>query len=212
MADTTEAVEYLTAFAALVERPPRDDLQVDAEVGDKVATHLRTLLSERTALLERVERAERERDEARAGERNMAEHARRVADDANEAFAAAEALDEFWEACGYPGNRGRLAPAEQVASIIRERDEAEKIAQAAETKLATLTEALEAVADALHRIMRVAEMSSGIMLDKRRTGGWPGARKTADAFDRIGLKAAEAKAAAKAALSTDPKAPNASSD
>lgn len=90
----------------------------------------------------RVERAERERDEARAGERNMAEHARRVADEANEAFAAAEALDEFWAASGYAGNRGHMTPAEQVSSIIRERDSSDDRAQAAETKLATLTEAL----------------------------------------------------------------------
>lgn len=63
-----------------------------------------------------------------------------------------------------------------------------------------LAEALEEAASQLHRIMRNAEMSSGIMLDPERTGHWAGARKTADAFDRIGLRAAEAKASARAAL------------
>lgn len=70
----------------------------------------------------------------------------------------------------------------------------------AQARIAALEGALTAAADQLHRIMRVAEMSSGIMLDPRRTGNWPGAQKTADAFDRIGLRAAEAKAAARAAL------------
>lgn len=69
-----------------------------------------------------------------------------------------------------------------------------------QARLEALEGALTAAADQLHRIMRVAEMSSGIMLDPRRTGNWPGAQKTADAFDRIGLRAAEAKAAARAAL------------
>lgn len=37
----------------------------------------------------------------------------------------------------------------------------------------------------LRRLSRTAEMSAGIMRDPERTGGWPGAEKTAMAFDRI---------------------------
>ena len=84
---------------------------------------------------ERLERAERERDEARQGERNLSEHARRVANEANEAFGVVEHVEEFWDACGYPSNRGHLTPAEQVSAIIRERDDAEARAQAAEAKV-----------------------------------------------------------------------------
>lgn len=91
----------------------------------------------------RATEAERQRDEARAGERNMAEHVGRIAAEANDAFEAAESLDEFWEACGYPGNRGTLTPAEQVASIIRERDEAEARALTAEARLTEAEEALK---------------------------------------------------------------------
>lgn len=69
-------------------------------------------------------------------------------------------------------------------------------------KYAAASAALAAAADDLHRIMRTAEMSSGIMLDPQRTGNWPGARKTADAFDRIGLRAAEAKARVRAVIAS----------
>lgn len=67
-------------------------------------------------------------------------------------------------------------------------------------RIEALEAALNAASDDLHRLMRTAEMSSGIMLDPKRTGNWPGARKTADAFDRIGLRAAEAKAKARSAI------------
>lgn len=40
-------------------------------------------------------------------------------------------------------------------------------------------------AEQARRIMRSAEMSAGIMRDRRRTGGWAGAENTARAFDRI---------------------------
>lgn len=83
-----------------------------------------------------------ERDDARRGEVSMAQHVQHVAAEANDAFAAADSLDEFWEACGYPGNKGTLTPAEQVASIIREREAAESRAQAREDKLKTAVGAL----------------------------------------------------------------------
>lgn len=67
-------------------------------------------------------------------------------------------------------------------------------------EIEALNATLETASAELHHIMRTAEMSSGIMLDRRRTGNWPGAQKTADAFDRIGLRAAEAKANVRAAL------------
>ena len=79
----------------------------------------------------RAQAAERERDEARWGERNLSEHARKVAHEANKAFGVVEDMEEFWDACGHPSNRGHLTPAEQVSSIIRERDAAEARAQAA---------------------------------------------------------------------------------
>ena len=79
----------------------------------------------------RAQAAERERDEARRGERNLSEHARKVAHEANKAFGVVEDMEKFWDACGHPSNRGHLTPAEQVSSIIRERDAAEARAQAA---------------------------------------------------------------------------------
>lgn len=90
-----------------------------------IGMDLLALLDALTSARERAERAEAERDEARQGERGMSEHVLHVATEANDAFAAAEALDEFWDVCGYPSNRGTLTPAEQVASITRERDAAE---------------------------------------------------------------------------------------
>ena len=83
----------------------------------------------------RAQAAERERDEARRGERNLSEHARKVAHEANKAFGVVEDMEEFWDACGHPSNRGHLTPAEQVSSIIRERDATEARAEAAEAKV-----------------------------------------------------------------------------
>lgn len=54
--------------------------------------------------------------------------------------------------------------------------------------------AVAAIIADIHKVMRTAEMSSGIMLDPRRTGNWSGAQRAADAFDRIGLRLAEIKA------------------
>ncbi len=108
----------------------------------------------------RATEAERQRDEARAGERNMAEHARRVADEANEAFAAAAALDEFWEACGYPSNRGTLTPAEQVSSINRERDEAVARAERAEKALGEARNTLDRILG-MSRMTREQFMGQG---------------------------------------------------
>lgn len=59
---------------------------------------------------------------------------------------------------------------------------------------ARLVEAMKETSAKVHREMRAAEMSSGIMLDPKRTGNWAGAQRTADAFDRIGLRLAEIKA------------------
>lgn len=47
--------------------------------------------------------------------------------------------------------------------------------------MATQPDAIEKV----RRIARTAEMSAGIMRDRRRTGGWEGAERTANAFDRL---------------------------
>lgn len=58
VATPSEAEAYLRAFVALIERPRRVELRVDADVGDKVAAYL-------TALLSEVDRLRGERDEAK---------------------------------------------------------------------------------------------------------------------------------------------------
>lgn len=93
----------------------------------------------------RAEALEVERDEARTGERNMSDHARLVAAEASDAFASMEDIAEFRDACGYPGNRATLTPAEQVSSIIRERDAAEARATALEAALGAAIASLEDV-------------------------------------------------------------------
>ena len=139
--NTTEAVEYLTAFAALVERPPRDDLQVDADVGDKVAAHLRALLSERTALLAKLETARKDRDAAEAA----VEAAKAEVSEAVSRWCIRMA--DVREASGI-GHKPML---DEVPGAIKARiSEIEARAQAAETKLATLTEALEEIEDWSH--------------------------------------------------------------
>ena len=106
-----------------------------------------------TAVLSEMERLRGERDDARQGERNASEHVRRVAADANEAFAAAEALDEFWDACGHPGNRGTLTPAEQAASLIRECDAAAALADQHRARAERLAGALRRVEPYLDAIV-----------------------------------------------------------
>ena len=73
---------------------------------------------------ELVERLRTELAEAKDAARRSDQHAQRVAVEAADGFAAMEALDEFWDAVGHPNNRGTLTPAEQVASICRELDQA----------------------------------------------------------------------------------------
>jgi len=75
----------------------------------------------------------------------------------------------------------------------------EKI-DALEAEVEALRGALGKVIEELHFMARVSEMSAGIMRDPHRTGKWAGAEKTANAFDRIGLRAARAKASARTAL------------
>jgi hypothetical protein len=41
----------------------------------------------------------------------------------------------------------------------------------------------------LRRLYRGLEMSAGLMRDRRRTGGWSGAERTADAFSRYAATA-----------------------
>jgi hypothetical protein len=93
--------------------------------------------------------------------------------------------------------KGRLEMSEAAGIVDGWRERA----QAAELRASKLREALKAGLQHLHRMMRAAEMSSAIMLDRQRTGNWSGARRTAEAFDRLGLDAAKAKAALNAALS-----------
>ena len=45
------------------------------------------------------------------------------------------------------------------------------------------------------RLYRTLEMSAGIMRDRKRTGGWEGAERTANAFDRAAVNAREIHAA-----------------
>lgn len=97
MADTTEAVERLELLLEA------GGVACASQWPTEVAPYIRALLSERTALLERVERAERERDEA---------------------------LDE------------RDDQSTSADAWLAEHKLSEARAQAAETKLATLTEEL----------------------------------------------------------------------
>ncbi|GEM_PF-3654627 len=63
-----------------------------------------------------------------------------------------------------------------------------------------LVEAVQEACDALKIEARANEMSANIMRDPARTGRWPGAERTASAFDRHGLKAAGIRAKLLAAL------------
>lgn len=46
-----------------------------------------------------------------------------------------------------------------------------------------------ALVEQARRIYRALEMSAAIMRDKKRTGNWDGARRTADAFERQAIAA-----------------------
>jgi len=128
-----------------------------ASVAQVRCNELSAALSEAT---ERAGRMERERDEARQGERNLSEHARKVAGEANEAFGVVEHMEEFWDACGYPSNRGHLTPAEQVSALVRERDDAEARAQSAEAKVKELEAPFDWTAEDLVDLMAEAIMDA----------------------------------------------------
>ena len=96
----------------------------DAEI-----ERLTAALGEAERAINRAKEAVEDQDdielaEAKDAARRSDQHAQRVAVEAADGFAAMEALDEFWDAVGHPNNRGTLTPAEQVASICRELDQA----------------------------------------------------------------------------------------
>jgi uncharacterized protein with von Willebrand factor type A (vWA) domain len=128
------------------------------------------LAAARAEATERAERMERERDEARQGERNLSEHARKVAGEANEAFGVVEHMDEFWDACGYPSNRGHLTPAEQVSALVRERDDAETRAQSAQAEATRLKEKLDEAGKVIAEAVKFAERAGGTCLGVAMSG------------------------------------------
>ncbi len=113
------AEQWNTRPTAILEGGDDDALTISYMLGRKEAADA---IASRDA---EINRLQGELSEARAGERNMSEHVRRVAAEANDGLEALQTLDEFWDAVGYPNNRRLLTPAEQVASIYRERDAAE---------------------------------------------------------------------------------------
>ena len=147
MADTTEAVERLRAHLDAAERQGFSVVnRVYSARGLSVkdATDAADTIQ---ALLERVERAERERDEARAGMAYVLDHA--VYGDSYGVHGSDFEACRFCMGGGAPGVElvhepncpvGRYP--QVVEEWFGEMREAEEIAQAAETKLATLTEAL----------------------------------------------------------------------
>lgn len=90
------------------------------------------LVAERLALLARIEEVEGERDEAKADRNAHADHVLRVAREADDGMAALDDMDAAWEATGEIGNRKHLTLAEQIGSIVRERDAADARALSAE--------------------------------------------------------------------------------
>jgi hypothetical protein len=63
-------------------------------------------------------------------------------------------------------------------------------------EIADLLEASEAenkrLREALQHIKRTSEMSANLMRDTQRTGGWRGAERVAEAFERISSRAEDA--------------------
>lgn len=108
-----------------------------APVGAPVLPLLAIRRSDITALIDAYEAVKAERDEWKASsamyEKTAAEGVR--------GLECLSDIDEAWDAFGSAGNRGALTLAEQIASLTRD-------AEAAEARVAELTEALEwAVAD-----------------------------------------------------------------
>ena len=161
--------------------PPEDRDLIERVLGYDADENVKTLLLTRSDLsnllaaaraeaTERAERMERERDEARQGERNLSEHARKVAGEANEAFGVVEHMDEFWDACGYPSNRGHLTPAEQVSALVRERDDAETRAQSAQAEATRLKEKLDEAGKVIAEAVKFAERAGGTCLGVAMSG------------------------------------------
>lgn len=142
--DVEGAVEALlerTArwIEATIPRLTDQDMRADAA---KDADGLRALLASHAALTERVRVLEGERDEAIRDRNAHAEHVLRVAKEAEDGMAALEEIDRTWEAIGIPNNRKIVTLPEQIASIQRERDEAEARAEALERRAGELEGAL----------------------------------------------------------------------
>lgn len=165
MADTTEAVERLTyeeaeklALRAIHDVDGRGMIGRGRDhLHQRVARAILTsevkrtaLLSERTALLERAERAERESAHLRLQAQSWACEAKTANATINEGYQA------ITGATGEPGNWNGAEP---VKALIAR-------AQAAETKLATLTEALR-----LWDASVVLRIENG-----KRSWKWSGAR------------------------------------
>lgn len=144
----SEAEKHLAHIAQLLTPPDEDAIRI--------------LLSSLSSERERAEGLKRERDEARQGERNLSEHARKVADEANDAFGVVERMEEFWDACGHPSNRGHLTPAEQVSAIVRERDDAEDRAQSAQAEATRLKEKLDEAGKVIADLMTTAPSETAI--------------------------------------------------
>ena len=113
---------------------------------------------------ELVERLRTELAEAKDAARRSDQHAQRVAVEAADGFAAMEALDEFWDAVGHPNNRGTLTPAEQVASICRELDQAAAALASRDAEIERLSAALGEAERAINRAKEAVEDQDDIEL------------------------------------------------
>lgn len=98
---------------------------------------------------ERIKELEIERDEAIKDRNAHAEHVLRVAAEAKDGLAALEEIDACWDAYGTAVNRMNLTLSEQIASTLRELDDAlrdygnaESECKAAEARVGELEAAL----------------------------------------------------------------------
>lgn len=136
----------------------RSDLDHEARLS--VAKDRIRWLSVQLALVTaRQRKLETERDEAIRDRNAHAEHVRRMAQECNDGLAALTEIDECWEACGLPGNRGKLSLSEQIASLSREGSADYERAEAAETRVRELEEALRKV---------LTEFAAGVSLSTTR--------------------------------------------
>ncbi|ATC34078.1 hypothetical protein CA606_18050 [Caulobacter vibrioides] len=105
-------------------------------------------------------------------------------------LATYEAIEEALDKANAPvtANGKFLTLAERVAAMAAH---VERLAEAAKAAVA-----------ALQIEVRANEMSAGIMRDPARTGGWEGAGRTANAFARHALKAANIRDSLAEALAT----------